>query len=62
MDLRSLPLDTVEIIDKITPNEDEIKKFSQFTKEKKNPSSLSENDRFLYDVCNIMCMQKCIVL
>ena len=50
MDLTSLTLETVEIINKITPNEDELKKLDQFTKDKKNPSSLAENDRFLYDV------------
>ncbi len=51
MDLSSLPLEMVELINKITPNEDELKKFDQFTKEKKNPSSLAENDRFLYEAC-----------
>ena len=50
MDLSSLSLEMVEIINKITPNEDELKKFSQFDRDKKNPSSLAENDKFLYDV------------
>lgn len=50
MDLDSLGLEMVEIINKITPNEDELKKFNQFAKEKKKPSSLAENDRFLYEV------------
>ena len=50
MDLGALNLEMVEIIYKITPNEDELKKFSQFSKDKKNPSSLAENDRFLYEV------------
>ena len=50
MDLDNLGLEMVEIINKITPNEDELKKFCQFSKEKKAPSSLAENDRFLYEV------------
>lgn len=50
MDLGILSLEMVELINKITPNEDEQKKFSAFSKEKRNPSSLAENDRFLYDV------------
>ena len=50
MDLDSLELEMVEIINKITPNEDELKKFNQFSKEKKQSSSLAENDRFLYEV------------
>ena len=51
MDLERLPLEMVEIISKVTPNEEEVKKFSQFSKEKKNPSSLADNDRFMYEVC-----------
>ena len=50
MDLDVLGIELVEIVNKITPNEDELKKFEQFSKEKKNPSSLAENDRFLYEV------------
>ena len=50
MDLEHLPLELVEIINKITPNEDEKKKFVQFSKDKKNPVSLPDNDRFLYEV------------
>ena len=52
MDLDRLPLDLVEILNKITPNEDEQKKFKQFTKDKKNPKSLPDNDRFLFEVCH----------
>ena len=50
MDLNLLPLEMVDIVNDIAPNEDEVKKFNQFSKEKKNPSSLAESDRFLYDV------------
>lgn len=50
MDLSQLPLDLVEILNKITPNEDEQKKFQKFSKDKKNPKSLPDNDRFLYEV------------
>lgn len=52
MNLGSLPLEMVELVNKITPNEDELKKFDQFSKEKKNPASLAENDRFLYEASN----------
>lgn len=51
MDLGALSLEMVELINKITPNEDELKKFSQFSRDKKNPSSLAENDKFLFEVC-----------
>ena len=51
MDLGTLSLEMVEIINKIAPNEDEVKKFQNFSKEKRDPLSLAENDRFLFDVC-----------
>ena len=51
MDLQRLPVELVEILNKIKPNDDEQKKFDQFTKDKKNPKSLPENDKFLFEVC-----------
>lgn len=54
MDLTRLPLDMVEILHKITPNEDEQKKFHKFSKEKKNPKSLPDNDRFLFEVMIVL--------
>ena len=50
MDLQQLPLESVDILNKITPNEDERKKFQEFIKEKKNPKDLPEHDRFLFEV------------
>ena len=50
MDLESLPLDMVEILNKLTPNPDEVKKFVQFGKDNKDPMNLPDNDRFLYEV------------
>ena len=50
MDLERLPLELAEIIFKITPNDDESKKLEQFAKDKKNPVTLPDNDRFLLEV------------
>ncbi len=50
MDLERLPVDLVEILNKITPNEDEIKKFTKFSKDKKDPKTLPDNDRFMFEV------------
>lgn len=50
MDLDRLPVEMVEILNKVTPNEEETKKFSQFDKEKKSSKTLPDNDRFLYEV------------
>ena len=58
MDLSQLPIDLVEILNKITPNEDEQKKFQKFSKDKKNPKSLPDNDRFLFEVCYLACSQQ----
>ena len=57
MDLERLPVDLVEILNKVTANEDEQKKFNQFAKEKKDPKSLPDNDRFIFEVnYKYMCM------
>ena len=50
MDLDALPLDHVEILAKLVPNEEELKKFKQFTDDKNSPETLPPNDRFLYEV------------
>lgn len=59
MDLELLPLDMVEILNRITPNEEEAKKFTQFAEGKKDPTSLPDNDRFLYEVGNIWLQCTC---
>ena len=50
MDLSMLPLEHVEILSKLIPNDDEVKKFQEFTKDKKNPKTLDTNDLFIYEV------------
>lgn len=55
MDLERLPVDLVEILNKVTPNEEEQKKFNQFAKDKKDPKSLPDNDRFIFEVSHRCC-------
>ena len=50
MDLDSLPLDHAEILMKLVPNEEEMKKFEKFKADKKLPDSLPSNDRFIFEV------------
>ncbi|XP_064401221.1 formin-like protein 2 isoform X3 [Halichondria panicea] len=50
MDLERLPVDLVEILNKVTPNEDEVKKFGQFQKDKKDAKTLPDNDRFVFEI------------
>ena len=57
IDLEALPLEHVEILNKIVPTDDEIKKFQQFVKDKKNPKTLPPNDKFLFEV-----MAVCVLL
>ena len=45
-----LPLEHVEILTKLIPNDDEVKKFQEFVKDKKNPKTLDTNDLFIYEV------------
>ena len=50
MDLDTLPLESVEILAKLVPNEEELKKFKQFSADKKSVDSLPSNDRFIFEV------------
>lgn len=53
IDLEALPLEHVEILNKIVPTDDEIKKFQQFIKDKKNPKTLPPDDKFLFEVMTV---------
>ncbi|XP_064401235.1 formin-like protein 2 isoform X4 [Halichondria panicea] len=57
MDLERLPVDLVEILNKVTPNEDEVKKFGQFQKDKKDPKTLPDNDRFVFELYRVERLQ-----
>ena len=61
MDLERLPVDLVEILNKITPNEDEVKKFGQFQKDKKKPNTLPDNDRFMFEVRKCSLSSMCLL-
>ena len=62
MDLDALPLDSVEILLKLVPNEEEQKKFHQFKADKKSPESLPPNDRFIYEVYTYKALPvKCVM-
>lgn len=50
MDLECLPLESVEIISHLVPNETEIKKIRHFLDDKKNPETLPEEDRFIFEL------------
>ena len=50
LDLSALQLEFVELLIRLVPNEEEMKKFQQFVVEKQNPKTLPEDDRFMLEV------------
>uniref|UniRef100_A0A158R454 Formin-like protein n=1 Tax=Syphacia muris TaxID=451379 RepID=A0A158R454_9BILA len=53
MDLTALPPESVDILLKIAPNQEEIQKYRQYESEHKALSDLSEEDQFLTDLIKI---------
>ncbi|MFH4977237.1 hypothetical protein AB6A40_003946 [Gnathostoma spinigerum] len=53
MDLTALPPESVDILLKIAPSQDEMVKFHEYEKEHKNFDDLSEEDQFLAQLVNI---------
>ena len=50
VDLAHLSTEKVEILQRVLPNDKEIKAFKQFETERKSIATLSDEDRFLYSV------------
>ena len=50
LDLNTLPLEFVELLIRLVPNDEETKKFQQFVVDKQNPKTLPEDDRFMLEV------------
>lgn len=58
MDLQKLTLERVEILMRVIPNEQEVKAFKEFEKEKKNLDSLADEDRFMINLSKIERIQQ----
>jgi len=50
LDLKTLSLERVEILMRVIPNDQEVKAFKEYEKEKKPITALSEEDRFMITV------------
>lgn len=50
MDMEAFSVEMAEILIKVLPTDDEVKKFQEYLKEKKDPKLLPPDDRFLFDV------------
>ncbi len=54
LDLTTLPIDQVDILQHFIPTEQELKAFSTYLDQGKNIRSLSEEDQFLFAVILII--------
>ncbi|KAF6209241.1 hypothetical protein GE061_014986 [Apolygus lucorum] len=57
LDLRLIPLDTVELLQKMIPNEAEAKKYKKYLEDKKDINLLTEEDRLLLELNKIANVQ-----
>jgi formic-like protein len=53
LDLQSLPIDQIEILQHFIPTEQELKAFNSYIESNKSISSLSDEDKFLYALTKI---------
>ncbi|XP_076094984.1 formin-like protein 3 isoform X3 [Mytilus galloprovincialis] len=53
IDLKTLSLDMVEILLTILPNDQEVKAFKQYEKDRKPLDMLTDEDRFLFQLCKV---------
>lgn len=57
LDLKALFLERVEILLRIIPNEQEVKAYKEYERDRKPTSLLSEEDRFMICVCIILLLR-----
>lgn len=53
LDLKQLSLENVEILQKMTPTEQEIKAFKEYIGEKKDVNLLTEEDKFMMQLTKV---------
>lgn len=53
LDLKQLPLESVEILQRMVPTETEQKAYKEYVAEKKNVNQLTEEDKFLMQLAKI---------
>ncbi len=49
-DLKVVPLELVDILQRVSPNEQEMKAFKEYEEERRPLSELSEEDKFMLNV------------
>lgn len=53
LDLKQLSLENVEILQKMTPTEQEIKNYREYVAEKKDVNMLTEEDKFMMHLTRV---------
>lgn len=53
LDLKMISLENVEILQKMTPTEPEIKAYKEFTLAKKDTNLLTDEDKFMMQLCKV---------
>lgn len=53
LDLKQLPLDNVELLQRMVPTETEAKAYREYQNEKKNISQLTDEDKFLLNLTKV---------
>lgn len=53
LDLKQISLENVELLQKMTPTEQEIKAYKEYIADKKDPNLLTEEDKFMMQLTKI---------
>lgn len=53
LDLKQISLENVEILQKMTPTEQEVKAYREYTNERKDPNLLTDEDKFMMQLTKV---------
>lgn len=53
LDLKQISLENVEILQKMTPTEQEVKAYREYTNDRKDPNLLTEEDKFMLQLAKV---------
>lgn len=53
LDLKQISLENVEILQKMTPTEQEVKAYREYTNDRKDPNLLTDEDKFMLQLAKV---------
>lgn len=53
LDLKEISLENVEILQKMTPTDQEVKAYREYIINKKDPNMLTDEDKFMYQLTKV---------